>query len=116
MGPWELDRVNRRQKSLKQSPKNTKKIPLKFFAYGTIFMNHDLEKKQSKFLEFLKLEGFNINPLGKIVENESDLFENYLKIENKRFELDYDIDGIVYKVNNFKLQQISIKDSDDKTS
>jgi DNA ligase (NAD+) len=92
--------------SLRQKdPKNTKKIPLKFFAYGTIFMNHDLEKKQSKFLEFLKLEGFNINPLGKIVENESDLFKNYLKIENKRSELDYDIDGIVYKVNNFKLQQ-----------
>ena len=92
--------------SLRQKDsKNTKKIPLKFFAYGTIFMNHDLESKQSKFLEFLKLEGFNINPLGKIVENESDLFENYLKIENKRSELDYDIDGIVYKVNNFKLQQ-----------
>ena len=92
--------------SLRQKDsKNTKKIPLKFFAYGTIFMNHDLESKQSKFLEFLKLEGFNINPLGKTVENESDLFENYLKIENKRSELDYDIDGIVYKVNNFKLQQ-----------
>ena len=92
--------------SLRQkASKNTAKIPLKFFAYGTIFMNHNLEKKQSKFLDFLKLEGFKINSLGKIVKNESDLFENYLKIENKRSELDYDIDGIVYKVDNFQLQQ-----------
>ena len=92
--------------SLRQKDsKNTAKIPLKFFAYGTIFMNHNLERKQSKFLDFLKLEGFKINSLGKIVKNESDLFENYLKIENKRSELDYDIDGIVYKVDNFQLQQ-----------
>ena len=39
--------------SLRQKDaKNTAKIPLRFFAYGTIFMNHNLESKQSKFLEF----------------------------------------------------------------
>ena len=92
--------------SLRQKDaKNTAKIPLRFFAYGTIFMNYDLKEKQSEFLNFLELEGFKINPLGKIVKNENDLFENYLKIENKRSELDYDIDGIVYKVDDFKLQQ-----------
>ncbi|EMH79814.1 DNA ligase (NAD+) [alpha proteobacterium HIMB114] len=84
---------------------NTAKIPLRFFAYGTIFMNHNLQSKQSKFLDFLKLEGFKINPLGIIIKDEKDLFANYTKIENKRSELDYDIDGIVYKVDNFKLQQ-----------
>jgi len=92
--------------SLRQkNSKNTAKIPLRFFAYGTIFMNHNLQGKQSKFLEFLKLEGFKVNPLGKIIQNEKDLFENYINIESKRSELDYDIDGIVYKVDNFKLQQ-----------
>jgi len=84
---------------------NTAKIPLRFFAYGTIFMNHNLQSKQSKFLDFLKLEGFKVNPLGIIIKDEKDLFANYTKIENKRSELDYDIDGIVYKVDNFKLQQ-----------
>ena len=92
--------------SLRQKDaKNTAKIPLRFFAYGTIFMNHELASRQSKFLEFLKNEGFKINPLGKIINDEKDLLENYKILENKRSELDYDIDGIVYKVDNFKLQQ-----------
>jgi len=92
--------------SLRQKDaKNTAKIPLRFFAYGTIFMNHNLESKQSKFLEFLKYQGFKINPLGKIIKDEKDLLENYQILENKRSELDYDIDGIVYKIDDFKLQQ-----------
>ena len=84
---------------------NTSKIPLSFFAYGTIFMNHDLCNKQSEFLKILKSEGFQINSFGKIVKNEDDLFKNYEKIESARSELDYDIDGIVYKVDEFKLQK-----------
>jgi len=92
--------------SLRQKDaKNTSKIPLKFFAYGTIFLNHDIKTTQSSFLEFLRSEGFQVNPLGKLVKNENDLFNNYNILERKRSELDYDIDGIVYKVNKFKLQQ-----------
>ena len=92
--------------SLRQKDaKNTAKIPLRFFAYGTIFMNHNLESKQSKFLDFLKYQGFKINPLGKIINDEKDLFENYQMLENKRSKLDYDIDGIVYKIDDFKLQK-----------
>lgn len=92
--------------SLRQKDSNnTSKIPLKFFAYGTIFKNHKMQNKQSKFLEFLKGEGFKINQLGKLIKNENELYENYKKIENLRSELDYDIDGIVYKVDQFKTQQ-----------
>ncbi len=47
---------------------NTKKIPLRFFAYGTIFKNHNIKKKQSEFLDFLSNIGFKINPLGKIIK------------------------------------------------
>lgn len=83
---------------------NTSKIPLRFFAYGTIFGNHNIKEKQSTFLKFLYEQGFKINPLGKLIKNEKDLDLNYKKIENLRSELDYDIDGIVYKVNDFKLQ------------
>jgi len=91
--------------SLRQKDSNnTSKIPLRFFAYGTIFRNHDIKEKQSTFLKFLHEQGFKINPLGKSIKNEKDLALNYKKIENLRSELDYDIDGIVYKVNDFKLQ------------
>ena len=53
----------------------------------------------------LKEYGFKINPLSKIISNEHELDLNYKNIETKRASLDYDIDGIVYKVNDFKLQQ-----------
>ncbi len=92
--------------SLRQkNSKNTSKIPLKFFAYGTIFKNHNIVEKQSDFLKKLKEFGFKINPLSKIINNEHELDLNYKNIETKRASLDYDIDGIVYKVNDFKLQQ-----------
>ncbi len=92
--------------SLRQkNSKNTSKIPLKFFAYGTIFKNHNITKMQSDFLIKLKEYGFKTNPLSKILYNEKELKLNYRKIEEKRSSLDYDIDGIVYKVNNFKLQR-----------
>jgi DNA ligase (NAD+) len=92
--------------SLRQKDANkTKKIPLRFFAYGTIFKNHNIKKKQSEFLDFLSNIGFKINPLGKIIKDENDLIKNYDNIEKKRATLDYDIDGIVYKINDFELQK-----------
>ena len=84
---------------------NTSKIPLKFFAYGTISQNYNIANNQSDLLKKLKKLGFQVNPLSKVVKNEEDLFYNYKDIENKRSALDYDIDGIVYKVNEFRLQK-----------
>ena len=84
---------------------NTAKIPLKFFAYGTIFKCHHYSSSQSDFLKFLKELGFKVNLLGKIVKNEKEIFNNYKQLEEQRSKLDYDIDGIVYKINNFQLQK-----------
>ena len=84
---------------------NTAKIPLKFFAYGTIFKCHHHSSSQSDFLKFLKELGFKVNLLGKIVKNEKEIFNNYKQLEEQRSKLDYDIDGIVYKINNFQLQK-----------
>ena len=91
--------------SLRQKdPKKTEKIPLKFIAYTYGFENGMNFKKQSEFLEHLSLWGFKINPLNKVLKGIKSLMKNYTEIEKKRSEIDFDIDGIVYKVNDFKLQ------------
>jgi DNA ligase (NAD+) len=91
--------------SLRQKdPKKTEKIPLKFIAYTYGFENGMNFKKQSEFLENLSLWGFRTNPLNKVIKGIKNLMKNYAEIEKKRSEIDFDIDGIVYKVNDFKLQ------------
>jgi DNA ligase (NAD+) len=91
--------------SLRQKdPKKTEKIPLKFIAYTYGFENGMNFKKQSEFLEHLSLWGFKTNPLNKVLKGIKSLMKNYTEIEKKRSEIDFDIDGIVYKVNDFKLQ------------
>src|SRR5210317_912435 len=92
--------------SLRQKdPKKTKKIPLKFIAYTYGFENGmNFIKKQSEFLEHLSLWGFKTNPLNKVLKGIKNLMKNYAEIEKKKSEIDFDIDGIVYKVNDFKLQ------------
>ena len=61
--------------------------------------------KQSDFLKKLKEWGFKTNPLNKTLKGIQSLMKNYKEIENKRGSLDFDIDGIVYKINDFKLQK-----------
>jgi DNA ligase (NAD+) len=91
--------------SLRQKdPKKTEKIPLKFIAYTYGFENGMNFKKQSEFLEHLSFWGFKTNPLNKVLKGIKSLMKNYTEIEKKRSEIDFDIDGIVYKVNDFKLQ------------
>ena len=53
----------------------------------------------------LKEWGFKTNPLNKTIKGIENLMKNYKEIENKRGSLDFDIDGIVYKINDFKLQK-----------
>jgi len=92
--------------SLRQKDsKNTAKIPLKYFAYSTIQTNQKIFKEQSEFLLFLKKCNFKVNDLSKTLNNLSEIEKYYNNLEKIRSSLDYDIDGIVYKVNNFDLQQ-----------
>ncbi len=92
--------------SLRQkNPNDTKKIPLKFIAYTFGFVKGMKISNQSDFLKKLSEWGFKINPLNKLIEGVNNLMINYGKIEKKRNELDFDIDGIVYKINNFQLQK-----------
>ncbi len=92
--------------SLRQkNPEDTKKIPLNFIAYTFGFENGLKVKNQSDYLKKLKEWGFKINPLNKLISGVKNLINNYNEIEKKRADLDFDIDGIVYKVNDFVLQK-----------
>ena len=92
--------------SLRQkNPDETKKIPLKFIAYTFGYEKNMKIFSQNEFLKNLKDWGFKTNPLNKTIKNVDNLMKNYHEIEQKRKELDFDIDGVVYKVNNFKLQK-----------
>ena len=92
--------------SLRQKdPKKTSKIPLKFVAYTFGFSSDQTVDKQTNFLDKLKKWGFKTSELNKKISGIKNLLINHQNIEKKRFELNYDIDGIVYKINDFKLQK-----------
>ena len=88
-----------------KNPNETKKIPLKFIAYTFGYEKGLKLFSQNEYLKKLKEWGFKTNHLNKTFQNIKDLMKNYHDIEKKRNEIDFDIDGIVYKVNNFKLQK-----------
>ena len=60
---------------------------------------------QTDFLKNLKIWGFKINPLNKKITGIKNLIQNHKDLEEKRKEIAFDIDGIVYKVNDFNLQK-----------
>ena len=91
--------------SLRQKDSNeTKKIPLKFVAYAFGRADPKNFEKQSDYLKLLKKWGFNTNPLNKLVGTIEDIEKNYKSIERERSNIDYDLDGLVYKVDDLKLQ------------
>ena len=92
--------------SLRQkNPENTKKIPLKFIAYAFGYEKELKVKNQTDFLKSLDDWGFKTNPFNKLLTGVDNLLNNYLKIEKDRTKIDFDIDGIVYKINDFELQK-----------
>jgi len=91
--------------SLRQKESSeTKKIPLKFIAYTFGLFENNKFKKQSDFLKSLKKWGFETSKYNCIFSRVDDLIQNHSSFEEKRYELDYDVDGLVYKINDLKLQ------------
>ena len=92
--------------SLRQkNSSETSKIPLQYFAYGFGVVKPMIFSKQSEFLKTINNWGFNTNKISRIV-NGVDKIENFHKeVNNLRSTLDYDIDGIVFKVNDLNLQE-----------
>ena len=92
--------------SLRQKDsKKTALMPLKFFAHSIGDIDEKKFKTHINFLNFCKKIGFKINPLTKTFGSVDELIKGYLHIEQIRSSLDYDIDGIVYKVNDLTLQK-----------
>ena len=92
--------------SLRQkNPDDTKKIPLKFIAYTFGYEKGLKIKNQIDFLGKLNDWGFKTNPLNKLITGVDNLLINYNNIEKNRTKIDFDIDGIVYKINDFELQK-----------
>ena len=90
--------------SLRQkNPDDTKKIPLRFIAYTFGYEKKLNIDNQFEFLKKLNDWGFQTNPLNKLITGVKNLISNYNEIEKKRAEIDFDIDGIVYKINEFQL-------------
>jgi len=87
-----------------KDPKQTKKIPLKYFVYGFGIVKPMLFKTQSEFINKISQWGFSVNPYNKVVKGLDEIEEQHKLVEETRSSLDYDIDGLVYKVNNIELQ------------
>ena len=92
--------------SLRQKdPSMTSKIPLRFIAYTYGHVKDLKISNQTDFLKNLKSWGFKINPFNKKINDIKGLLLNHKNLELKRKEIPFDIDGVVYKVNDFLLQE-----------
>ncbi len=88
-----------------KDPKETSKIPLKYFAYGFGAVSPMIFKTQSEFLNTINNFNFKTNSLSEVVTNYEEIQKKHSQIDQIRSSLDYDIDGLVYKVNDLSLQK-----------
>lgn len=117
----DFEQLNEQQKSLGKklfsNPRNaaagslrqldskiTAQRKLTFFAYSLIGKNLNLSS-QTEILETLRRCGFTVSDKIKLCRNQEEAYEFYQTMEQQRSDLDYDIDGVVYKTNDLALQQ-----------
>src|SRR6516165_691990 len=92
--------------SLRQKdPSITASRPLGFFAYAWGEMSDMPESTQSGMISFFERCGFKTNPLTKLCHSVEQLIAFHRRIGEQRAELDYDIDGVVYKVDRIDWQE-----------
>jgi DNA ligase (NAD+) len=92
--------------SLRQlDPAVTAKRPLRFFAYGWGEVAEFPAETQWDAYQILRAWGFPLNPLVRLTHSIEEMLETYRDIESGRAGLDYDIDGIVYKLYRLDLQR-----------
>jgi DNA ligase (NAD+) len=92
--------------SLRQlDPRITAERPLAFFAYAWGEISEPFASTQFGAIEAMRRFGLPTNPLTKLCRSPAEMLAQYHSIEEKRATLGYDIDGVVYKVNDLALQQ-----------
>ena len=118
----DFDRINERQaaagKPVFANPRNsaagslrqldphvTAERPLQFFAYSWGEVSDSFAAAQHEALEAFARFGLPVNPLTKLCRTADGMLAQYREIEAKRAELGYDIDGVVYKVDDLALQK-----------
>ncbi|WP_311734956.1 NAD-dependent DNA ligase LigA [Alloyangia mangrovi] len=82
----------------------TRARPLRFFAYAWGELSSPLGETQMGSIERLHALGFQTNPLTQLCDGPREMIAHYRSIEEQRATLGYDIDGVVYKVNDLALQ------------
>jgi DNA ligase (NAD+) len=92
--------------SLRQKdPSITASRPLGFFAYAWGEMSAMPEGTQSGMIGWFERCGFKTNPLTKLCHSTEQLIAFHRMIEEQRARLDYDIDGVVYKIDRLDWQE-----------
>jgi DNA ligase (NAD+) len=92
--------------SLRQlDPRMTAERPLAFFAYAWGEVSEPLASTQFGAIEAMDRFGLPTNPMTQLCHSAAEMLAQYRWIEEKRATLGYDIDGVVYKVNDLALQQ-----------
>ena len=92
--------------SLRQlDPKVTASRPLRFFAYSWGEVSAMPAATQSGMVAALGAYGFKTNPLTRLCRSADEMIAQYRAIEAERATLGYDIDGVVYKVDDLALQE-----------
>ncbi len=79
--------------------------PLKFFGYALGEVSKPIAKTHAEILKHLKEWGFTVNPKSKLCHGVEEVLEYHRKLADERADLPYDIDGVVYKVNDIDLQE-----------
>jgi DNA ligase (NAD+) len=79
--------------------------PLRFFAYAWGALSAPLAETQAGAIARLASLGFQTNPLTQLCDGPQALLDQYRRIEAQRATLGYDIDGVVYKVDDLGLQR-----------
>ncbi len=91
--------------SLRQlDPAVTARRPLKFFAYAWGEVSHPFARTHAEALARFSEWGFSVNQHSKLCRGVEEVLAYYRDIAEHRAELPYDIDGVVYKVNDLALQ------------
>jgi DNA ligase (NAD+) len=91
--------------SLRQlDPSITASRPLAFFAYAWGEVSEPFATTQFGAIEAMRRFGLPTNPLTKLCHSTAEMLSHYRAIEAERATLGYDIDGVVYKVNDLSLQ------------